>query len=42
MTGPHTSLDFFEPNTKPGEVTGPLLIGDLLLKAYYAGRSAIN
>tara|TARA_Y100000004_G_scaffold196638_1_gene267356 strand:+ start:1965 stop:5417 length:3453 start_codon:yes stop_codon:yes gene_type:complete len=23
MTGPHTSLDFFEPNTKPGEVTGP-------------------
>tara|TARA_Y100000589_G_scaffold332085_1_gene389135 strand:+ start:13088 stop:16501 length:3414 start_codon:yes stop_codon:yes gene_type:complete len=23
MTGPHTSLDFFEPNTKPGEVTSP-------------------
>jgi hypothetical protein len=23
MTGPHTSLDFFEPNTKPGEVTNP-------------------
>ena len=23
MTGPHTSLDFFEPNTKPGEITNP-------------------
>ena len=23
MTGPHTSLDFFEPNTKKGQITGP-------------------
>ena len=23
MTGPHTSLDFFEPNTKKGQISGP-------------------
>ena len=31
MTGPHTSLDFFEPNDKRGQITGP-----------YSGKSGLQ
>lgn len=31
MTGPHTSLDFFEPNNKKGQITGP-----------YSGKSGLQ
>ena len=37
MTGPHTSLDFFEPNTKPGEVTGPFTDRGPIIEAIMQG-----
>ena len=37
MTGPHTSLDFFEPNTKPGEVTGPFTDRGPIIEAIIQG-----